>query len=148
MYLVVSITSFMYIGTLELPHITSLIIRLFALVVFVLSVIGMVKVHSMYPEKHDKPSDFPKLLKGDPYSIIRHPLYALAIVNQLSIPILFLSLQGLITFIICLPLWYVLIKIEEKELIEYWGGEYLRYMKDQPSYHYLIGRVGKRVELF
>ncbi len=87
----------------------------------------------MYPEKHDKPSDFPKLLKGDPYSIIRHPLYALAIVNQLSIPILFLSLQGLITFIMCLPLWYVLIKIEEKELIEYWGGEYLRYMKEVPA---------------
>ncbi len=132
-YLVIGTTSLAYGGTLVLNYLAELVIRLVSSVVFILTIIAMVKVHSMYPKKHDLPSDFPKLLREGPYAVVRHPLYALVITNQLSIPAFMLSLWGLITFLACLPLWYVLIRLEERELIDYWGEEYLRYMREVPS---------------
>ncbi len=129
-YLIISITSLYYWGSLD--HVL-LFIRFIGIAVFTLSLLGMHRVHSLYPKKHDVPSDFPKLLKEGPYSIVRHPLYALTIVNQVSIPTIALSIEGFIAFLVCLPLWYVLIKWEEKELIDYWGDEYLTYMKEVPA---------------
>ena len=129
-YLVIGVTSLYYWGSLD--H-GLLLIRFVGMVVFILSLIGMHRVHSLYPKKHDAPSDFPRLLKEGPYGIVRHPLYALTMVNQVSIPATALSLEGFLAFLACLPLWYILIKLEEKELIEYWGEEYLSYMREVPA---------------
>jgi len=89
------------------------------------------------------PSDFPRLLREGAYSVIRHPFYALTIVNQISISILLLSTEGLLASILCIPLWIILIVLEEKELIEYWGKEYLNYKKRSSSFNTLTSEKEK-----
>jgi len=104
----------------------------------------MAKIHSMYPKKHDRPSDFPRLLREGAYSIVRHPFYALTIVNQISVSIMLLSIEGIIASILCIPLWIILIVLEERELVEYWGKEYLDYRNEVPALIPLPWRRRKR----
>jgi len=101
-------------------------------VLFILSTLVAYKIHSLYPARHDKPSDFPKLLTDGPYRLCRHPFYASLMINQLSIPLIGNSTMGLLLFILLIPFWIILIKKEERELIEYWGEEYINYMKKTP----------------
>jgi len=102
------------------------------IVLFILSTLTAYRIHSLYPPKHDKPSDFPKLLTEGPYRFCRHPFYASLMINQLSIPLISSSAMGLLLFLSIIPFWMIVIKKEERELIEYWGEEYVNYMKKTP----------------
>ena len=67
-----------------------------------------------------------------PYELCRHPMYFFAVIAQLSIPITLLSLWGILVVVALTPLWLHLIKLEERELIEYWGQAHADYMKRTP----------------
>jgi len=72
-------------------------------------------IHVSYPERHDRPEDFPQLLTEGPYSACRHPFYLLLILIQFSIALYFFSLQAAAIAAVFLPMWYALMRIEEKE---------------------------------
>ena len=99
---------------------------------FLYSIGQMMRIHGLFPERHDKPSDFPELITWGPYSLCRHPFYFWTIINQLSIPLILGSLPGLVAWLASLPFWVILMKTEEKELIEYWGDKYREYMRKTP----------------
>ncbi len=99
---------------------------------FLYSICQMMRLHRLFPERHDKPSDFPELITWGPYSLCRHPFYFWTMINQLSIPLILGSLPGLVAWLATLPFWVILMKIEEKELVEYWGDKYREYMRKTP----------------
>lgn len=89
-------------------------------------------IHRSYPKKHDKPSDFEKLFTRGPYKACRHPFYLLLIIATFSLPLAMLSLWGLAIAALSTPLWILLMRLEERELIAYWGKKYIDYMKNTP----------------
>ncbi|NPA97025.1 MAG: isoprenylcysteine carboxylmethyltransferase family protein [Crenarchaeota archaeon] len=100
---------------------------------FALTIVGAARIHSMFPKRrHDRPEDFDKLLTTGPYALCRHPFYLMLILNQLSIPVMFASIAGVATWAALLAGWLYLIRIEESELVAYWGDEYLRYAERVP----------------
>lgn len=98
-----------------------------------LSLVLGINVHSMFSERHDTPSDFPRLLKEGAYAYCRHPFYLALMANQASIALISCSLAGLVVFAALIPFWLFLIHIEEKELLEYWGEAYKEYMDRVPA---------------
>jgi len=102
------------------------------MILFVLTIVATIRIHNIYPEKHDELSDFPRVITEGPYSICRHPFYAVLIVNQYSIALIGFSLEGLLMSTAMLPLWILLMQVEEKELLNQWDKEYERYMHRVP----------------
>ena len=45
-----------------------------------------------------------------------------------------LSYVALVTSTLLLPLWWYLVKIEEEELVQVWGQEYLDYQNEVPMF--------------
>ncbi len=132
-YIIVILLSILNIGKFPGISITLLIlIEVIGITLFIASLFAAFYIHSMYPKKHDTPSDFPELLKTGPYSVVRHPFYLAVMINQLSIALVLASWLGLLAFLALLPLWLHLIKVEEEELLDYWGDEYKRYMREVP----------------
>jgi protein-S-isoprenylcysteine O-methyltransferase Ste14 len=73
-----------------------------------------------------------RLIKSGPYKSIRHPMYAQiflwTIAQVLIVSNLFAGFSGIIAFTI---LYFVRVPHEEKMLIEYFGDEYIEYMKQK-----------------
>ncbi|MEB3757122.1 MAG: hypothetical protein GSR79_09760 [Desulfurococcales archaeon] len=90
-------------------------------------------MHRSYPMRHDRPKDMEKLYTEGPYELCRHPFYFFILLAQFMISLTLASLMGLFVTIALIPAWLFLIKIEERELIEYWGEKYLDYMKSAPT---------------
>ncbi len=114
------------------PEIAEHALRATGIVLFALTFIAAYRIHRMYPARHDKPSDFPHLLTTGPYAICRHPFYGALIANQLSITLAFASTYGIAVWAACIPLWLAVIKVEEQELLKYWGEKYREYMRRTP----------------
>ncbi|WP_297489078.1 isoprenylcysteine carboxylmethyltransferase family protein [Thermococcus sp.] len=88
-----------------------------------------VYVHSLFPKKHDRPEHFEKLLKDGPYRFVRHPFYSAFLFLGFGIALFFASVPGMIASLLMVPLWEKLAEIEERELLEYWGREYMEFME-------------------
>ena len=86
-------------------------------------------VHSLFPKKHNRPEDFGKLLKDGLYRFVRHPFYSAFIFLGFGIALFFTSVPGMIASLLMVPLWERLAEMEERELLEYWGGEYAELME-------------------
>ena len=116
------LTSYTLMIFITLTHLDTLHAFLMPIgaILFVLTIVATIRIHSMYHKKHDEPSDFPRIITESPYGICRHPFYTVLIINQHSIALIGCSLEGLLVGITMLPLWILLIKIEEKELINQW----------------------------
>lgn len=71
-----------------------------------------------------------KLVKSGIYRYIRHPIYLALIIYNPMIPMLFYSLYGFLLMQSIVPLILYRIKIEEDMLLEEFGDEYLKYMKN------------------
>ncbi len=76
-----------------------------------------------------KTSSEHKLITQGIYRHIRHPIYLGLIISYLSIPLLLNSLDGLIVMVFIVLVILFRIRIEEKALLEKFGGEYRDYMK-------------------
>ncbi len=140
----VIIVSVLSVGSLPLRGLAGIITSLTGSVLFYVSVALAVAIHRSYPEKHDSPRDTGALFTEGPYSLCRHPFYLFLILIQASIPLIFLSFWGIITLVAFLPLWFLLVRVEEKELIEYWGSKYREYMEKTPAIIPLLKKPGKR----
>ncbi len=132
-YTITIATSIYYYSSVKLGFKASVAVRILGLTVMVLGSMVAYKIHSMYPKKHDEPSDFKELLTTGPYAYCRHPLYATLALMQLAIPLVALSWQGLAASLATIPLWILLVRVEEEELIRYWGDRYLEYKRRVPA---------------
>ncbi|WP_297466456.1 isoprenylcysteine carboxylmethyltransferase family protein [Thermococcus sp.] len=86
-------------------------------------------IHSLFPKRHDGPGDFDKLMTDGPYRYFRRPFYSAFIVMGFGIGLFCVSVPGLTAYALLLPLWRKLAEVEERELLEYWGEEYRRFME-------------------
>ncbi len=120
-------------GTLPLSGLSKIIVGVVGAAILYISISLALAIHRSYPAKHDKPEDIGQLFTEGPYSQCRHPFYLLVMLAQISTPLTLTSLTGLLVAIALIPAWLVLIKIEEEELIKYWGEKYLNYMRTVPA---------------
>ncbi len=93
-----------------------------------------VYVHSLFPKKHDRHEDFGKLLKDGPYRFVRHPFYSAFLFLGFGIALFFASVPGIAVSLLMVPLWERLAKMEERELLEYWGREYGEFMETRGKF--------------
>ncbi len=73
-------------------------------------------------------NDKPKVVTGDVYAYLRHPMYFAYIVAFFALIQLTMSLISLIPFIITIFLLNIIAAYEEKELVKILGQEYIEYM--------------------
>jgi protein-S-isoprenylcysteine O-methyltransferase Ste14 len=114
-----------------LPFIGSLgtlLVRLSTALLIFLCLAMAATIHQSFPKEHEKASQFPKLYTQGAYAHCRHPLYLSLIILQFLIPLYMWSLEGLSIWLVTLVLWYALARVEEKELLRYWGRSYKEYM--------------------
>ncbi len=109
-------------------------LRIAGAIIVVLSMLVAIYVHHLFPERHDEPEDFDHLITTGPYRFLRHPFYASFLAMGIGLILTFGSLMGFICYIVMLPLWYKLARVEEEELLSYWGDEYRRYMERTPRF--------------
>ena len=100
--------------------------------IFLVSVAAAVAIHGSYPERHDTASDFPELMTEGPYALCRHPFYLSLMGVQVGTFLYMDSFLGLVAFLFTLPLWYLLILKEERDLLMHWGEKYEEYMRRTP----------------
>jgi protein-S-isoprenylcysteine O-methyltransferase Ste14 len=91
-------------------------------------------IHQSFPKEHEKASQFPELYTRGAYAHCRHPLYLSLLILQSLIPLYMWSLEGLLIWLLTLMLWYALARVEEKELLRYWGRSYKEYMNRVPMF--------------
>jgi len=124
--------SFFTKNTLPLKGLLTNIIGATGAITIFTSITLALAIHRSYPEKHDQPKDFSELFTKGPYELCRHPFYFFIMLAQISIPFIIFSLWGVLTALALTPLWLYLVKLEEQELVIYWGEKYLEYMKKTP----------------
>ncbi len=112
--ILIIIISIMSSNTISLPHLFAHVLELVGSITLFSSITLALAIHRSYTEKHEQPPGSHNLLNKGPYEICSHPFYLLIIIAQFSIPLSMLSMPGLLTAIILIPLWIYLIKIEEK----------------------------------
>ncbi len=125
--------SFPTAGTLPVSGVPRIVLSALGSATLYVSVALGSAIHRSYPEKHDKPLDTGRLFTEGPYELCRHPFYLFMILAQLSIPLVLGSAPGLVLATGLLPAWLLLVRIEERELLEYWGEAYQEYMRRTPA---------------
>lgn len=74
-----------------------------------------------------------KLIKTGPFKYSRNPIYTADIVMAMAAAILYGSLEAVIYSLVLVPVFYYLIKQEEKEILMRFR-EYERYMDEVPRF--------------
>ncbi len=76
-----------------------------------------------------------KLIREGPFSIMRHPTYFAHTLMFLGVFLMtgFLG-TGILVLIDLLTAYFVIIPLEEKELLTRFGEEYRRYMENVPKF--------------
>ena len=110
-------------------------------VILIITVPLAIYLHSLFPRRHDRPEDFDRLLTDGPYRYVRHPFYSVFIVMGFGIGLFCVSVLGLLSYVLMLPLWRKLAEIEEQELLEYWGDEYRRFMETKGRFFPKLNRT-------
>ena len=70
------------------------------------------------------------IIKSGPYSIVRHPIYSGVLLGLIGTAIAVNEIGGILSIILFSIAYYRKIWIEERMLIEYFGGEYLAYKRE------------------
>jgi len=109
------------------------ILRDASYIVFALSSIAMIYIHSKFPRKHDRPEDFEKLYTDGVYRFCRHPFYLSMIICSISLAVSTGSIIAIILSILITLTLFVVIEIEEKELESYWGEAWREDAKRTPK---------------
>jgi protein-S-isoprenylcysteine O-methyltransferase Ste14 len=68
-----------------------------------------------------------QLMRGGPYSIVRHPIYSGFMMATLGTAIAYGEVHGLISFVLILGAWGYKSRLEEAALVQQFGAEYDRY---------------------
>jgi len=69
------------------------------------------------------------LITSGPYKYVRHPMYAAIYIALFGAGFLFFSWIWFAIMIIFIPVWYLDCRIEEKQMFELHGEEYLDYKR-------------------
>ncbi|MGB5295090.1 MAG: isoprenylcysteine carboxylmethyltransferase family protein [Thermoanaerobaculia bacterium] len=85
------------------------------------------------PELAQDPSAGSLLSEGI-YSRIRHPRYLSVFFGSLAVALFANFLASWLLMVLLIPVIYVLAIIEERELLERFGGDYRRYMERVPRF--------------
>jgi len=110
------------------------VVKFSAAVLFLASIALAAAIHHWFPERHEKPRDFPRLYTEGPYAYCRHPFYLLLILLQFSIPLYICSMEGVVTAFLTLPAWYMLARAEETDLLKCYGEAYRKHMEHVPMF--------------
>ena len=86
--------------------------------------------HIIYHEKENSS----KLKKTGIFSYLRHPLYFGILMIYTGFIILTISLISIVVFVIIFFLYNYIVNLEEKELEDFFGEEYLEYKKTVPRW--------------
>ena len=70
-----------------------------------------------------------KVFTEGPYRYIRHPMYVGIYLTIIGISILLKLRSAIIISALFIPVWIVLSKLEEKEMIKRFNGQYIDYKK-------------------
>lgn len=74
-----------------------------------------------------------RLITGGIYGVVRHPRYTVLIMGSLGNYLMSGTPALLAAFVITVTLTLVVVRVEEKELTEYFGDAYRRYAADVPG---------------
>ena len=69
------------------------------------------------------------LITGGPYRLVRHPMYSAMYLILIGVGLLLSSYTWFIILIVFIPLWYLVGKAEEWQMISLYGEKYLEYQK-------------------
>lgn len=69
------------------------------------------------------------LITGGPYRLVRHPMYLAMHLILIGVGLLLTSYTWFIILIVFIPLWYLVGKAEEWQMISLYGEKYLKYQK-------------------
>ncbi len=75
-----------------------------------------------------------ELLNEGLYSMIRHPRYVEIAIGAMAYAVFANYLGGYIVAALTVPALHLIVILEERELIDRFGEEYLKYMKEVPRY--------------
>jgi len=93
------------------------------------------------------PEEGPRISKGI-YSYIRHPGYAMGIYLSLGFALLRNNLVVIIVAVIFCFIIFLEIRLEDEELIERFGDEHRRYIKETPAIFPCLKNMKKFLRLF
>jgi len=121
-----------------------------ALVLFALSVYFDVrakkhlKLHIMtgMPELDPEHSGTPMLKEGI-YASVRHPRYVAVIVGMAAFAFFINYLGAYVLTVLAVPALWLVVVLEERELVERYGREYEQYQREVPMF---FPRIGSRTE--
>ncbi len=131
--------SFVFRKTTFLNDIVPLYVRLPLAVLSLIVSVYLVKksMSIIFGEKRDNP----EIVKKDIYGKIRHPMYVSEILMYFGLLCLNISIAAAIFFIIIIIFLYSICRYEEKLLLDHFGDDYLKYMKEVPMW---IPRIKKK----
>ena len=87
-------------------------------------------LRTVFKEKRDKPV----VIREGIFKFIRHPIYTASVLFYLVFIFLTFSIISIIVWIIIIAFFYYIARYEEKILLEEFGSEYERYMKEVPMF--------------
>ncbi len=70
-----------------------------------------------------------KLITSGPYRLVRHPMYVALYCILIGIAIIFSINIWFLVLALFIPLWYIVCRIEERQMLEFHRFEYLYYRK-------------------
>jgi protein-S-isoprenylcysteine O-methyltransferase Ste14 len=71
-----------------------------------------------------------ELIRKGLFRYVRHPMYVCIYLMLLGLGILFFSWVWMLILIAYIPVWYLVCRLEEKQMTEIWGQRYLDYKRD------------------
>ena len=92
--------------------------------------LSMTGMRIVFGEVRDKP----QVIRKGVFGIIRHPVYLGEVLIYLGLLLFSISLAAAFIWIIIILFLYYISRYEEKILLEFFGEEYRRYMKEVPMW--------------
>ena len=83
----------------------------------------------------------PEVMRNGVFNVVRHPIYLSEILLYLGLLMLRISLVATVVWIIAIVFLHYISRYEEKLLLERFGDDYERYMREVPMW---IPRLGKK----
>jgi protein-S-isoprenylcysteine O-methyltransferase Ste14 len=81
------------------------------------------------------PERYPgRVLQEGPYAVIRHPRYVEVLLGTLGYALIVNYMGIYVLWVLCIPAIYLVVLIEERELLQRFGAEYEEYAKRVPRF--------------
>ncbi len=124
--------SFFFKKTIFLSEYVPLFVRIpLWIMIFIISgLIAKSGLKTVFGEKRDKPG----VIREGVFSLVRHPIYFSAILFYLALLMLTISLAATGLWLVIIIFYHLIALYEEKLLVEEFGDDYRRYMREVPMW--------------